>query len=159
MKITIKGIVDEDVVNYKKTSMTILFPRCTFKCEKESGTACCHNSELAGLPDIKVSVTEIVERYLGNKITNAIVCAGLEPLDSIQELFVLVYAFRAVTNDDIVIYTGYKKDEKTAEINALKKFKNIIVKYGRFIPNANKRYDYVIGVTLASDNQIAERIS
>ena len=41
MEIKLKGIVDEDVVNYRKTSMFIIFPSCDFKCEKECGRAVC----------------------------------------------------------------------------------------------------------------------
>jgi len=37
--------------------------------------------------------------------------------------------------------------------------KNIIIKYGRFIPDKEKHYDEVLGIYLASDNQYAERIS
>ena len=33
----IKFLVDEDFVNYKKPSMFIGFPSCTWKCEKECG--------------------------------------------------------------------------------------------------------------------------
>jgi hypothetical protein len=36
---------------------------------------------------------------------------------------------------------------------------NIIIKYGRFIPNHQPHYDEILGVKLASDNQYAERIS
>ena len=36
--------------------------------------------------------------------------------------------------------------------------KNIIIKFGRFIPNRPSRYDEVLGVELASDNQFAKRI-
>ena len=38
-------------------------------------------------------------------------------------------------------------------------FKNIIIKFGRYIPNRNNKYDEILGVTLASDNQFAEKIS
>ena len=31
----IKGLMTEDFVNYKKVSMTIIFPYCTFKCGKD----------------------------------------------------------------------------------------------------------------------------
>jgi len=34
----IKGLIDEDFVNYKKPSMTIMMPYCTFKCDKEYGS-------------------------------------------------------------------------------------------------------------------------
>lgn len=39
------------------------------------------------------------------------------------------------------------------------KWKNIIVKFGRFIPNQHPHYDEVLGINLASDNQYAEKIS
>lgn len=41
----------------------------------------------------------------------------------------------------------------------LKKYKNIIVKFGRYIPNQKKHFDPVLGVELASDNQHAEKLS
>ena len=37
-------------------------------------------------------------------------------------------------------------------------FKNIIIKYGRYIPDQEPHYDEVLGVNLASDNQYAERL-
>jgi hypothetical protein len=37
----IKGIVDEDFVNYKKPSMFIIMPYCDFKCDKEAGCSIC----------------------------------------------------------------------------------------------------------------------
>ena len=40
----------------------------------------------------------------------------------------------------------------------LKKYKNIIVKFGRFIPNQEKQYDEVLGVYLASNNQYGEKL-
>ena len=62
-------------------------------------------------------------------------------------------------NDDVVIYTGYNKEEIADKIEVLKKFKNIIIKFGRFIPNSKKKYDEVLGVELASENQYGEKIS
>ena len=32
----IKGLIDEDFINYKKPSMVIEFPYCNFKCDKTS---------------------------------------------------------------------------------------------------------------------------
>ena len=109
--LTIKGLVDEDFVNYKKPSMYIAFPNCTFKCDIEAGCSICQNSSLANEPDIEISEEAIVERYMNNPITKAIVCAGLEPFYSPAILYELVSAFRKVTNDDIVIYTGFKECE------------------------------------------------
>lgn len=63
------------------------------------------------------------------------------------------------TQDDIVIYTGYYKEEIEEYIDELKMFPNLIVKFGRYIPNHEKHFDEVLGIYLASDNQYAERIS
>ena len=58
-----------------------------------------------------------------------------------------------------IIYTGYYPNEILDKINKLKKYKNIIIKFGRYIPNDSPRYDDIIGVELASSNQYAEVIS
>lgn len=155
----IKAIVDEDFSNYKKPSMLIGFPRCSWKCEKECGVRVCQNGVLATAKDIEVSVDEIINRYLNNKLTTAVVCGGLEPMDSWSDLLLFIEKFREKTNMDIVVYTGYNKEEITDKIDILKKYKNIIVKFGRFVPNQEKHYDEILGVELASPNQYAEVIS
>lgn len=154
----IKGIIDEDFVNYKKPSMFIAFPTCSFKCEKDCGVRCCQNSDLAKQKDIEVDVDSIVERYIANNITSAIVMGGLEPFDS-KDIYHLITAFRAATDDDIVIYTGYNETEVLFNIGVLSQYKNIIIKFGRYVPNQEKHFDEVLGVWLASDNQHAIRIS
>lgn len=151
----IKGLISEDFVNYKKPAMTIMFPHCSFKC----GEGYCQNSPLVKSKDIEISIQDIIKRYLHNPITEAIVLQGLEPFDDFNELFELVKCFRQYCNDDIVIYTGYYKEEIADKLPLLSKYKNIIIKYGRYIPNQEKHYDEVLGVYLASSNQYAERIS
>ena len=155
----VKEIRDEDFTSYKKPSMVIGFPSCTFKCERECGQKMCQNSALATAPDIHVNKYDIVDRYLTNPITKSIIMAGLEPFDSWENLSDLIVEFRKYTNDDIVIYTGYKKEEISYAIDWLTLFPNVIVKYGRFIPNQEPHYDEVLGIKLASDNQYAEVIS
>ena len=139
--------------------MVISFPRCNWKCEKECGQQVCQNGALAKAPNIDVDVDIIVKKYLNNPITKAVVCGGLEPLDSWSELLLFIQKFRAKSNDDIVIYTGYYKEEIVDKIDWLKSYDNIIIKFGRFIPGHKKHYDEVLGVELASDNQHAEVIS
>lgn len=151
----IKGIITEDLVNYKKVSMTIMFPYCTFKC----GTEYCQNSPLAKSKNINMKPEDIVSRYISNPMTEAIVMQGLEPFDSWEDLSKLIVRIRQETNDDIVIYTGYNLEEISYAISWLKMFPNIVVKFGRYIPNQKSHYDEVLGVNLASDNQFAERIS
>lgn len=155
----IKGITDEDFVNYKKPSMFIAFPHCTFKCEKECGERCCQNSALAASETVEMPCREIVDRYLSNPITSAVVCGGLEPFDDFPDLYNLVWELRRRSNDDVVVYTGYRREEITEQIQTLSGEKNIVVKFGRYIPGQEPHIDPVLGVALASDNQYAERIS
>ena len=155
----IKGLLDEDFVNYKLPSMFIAFPHCTFKCEKECGVRCCQNSDLALQKSIDIDIEAVAQRYKNNPITHAIVCGGLEPMDSFEELVNLIKHIRHIgIKDKIVLYTGYEKPEIVDKIHILSTFGNIIVKYGRFIPNQEKHYDEVLGVYLASDNQYAEEL-
>lgn len=155
----IKQLIDEDFVNYKKPSMFIGFPLCSWKCEVECGEGVCQNGSLANSPDINISIEEICNRYMENDLTHALVFGGLEPFDTWDSLLLLISHMRKHTDDDIVIYTGYYSDEITNAINILKSYPNIIVKFGRYIPNQNPHFDDILGVDLASDNQYAKKIS
>ena len=155
----IRGIVDEDFVNYKLPSMVIEMPYCDFKCDKECGRQICQNNSLIHEPIIDINDDLLIQRYLDNIISEALVFQGLEPLDSIEELMPFIEKFRAKSNDDIVIYTGYKEDEMLTVTLLLSSFKNIIIKYGRFRPNEEKHFDKTLGIYLASNNQYAKKIS
>lgn len=152
----IKGIISEDFINYKKPCMVIEFPVCKdFKC----GQALCQNNPLIKYPDIEISYSQIVKQYLENDITQAIVFQGLEPFDSPHDIFLLIEEFRKYTNDDIVIYTGYYQSEIPSYTSMLYNYKNIIVKFGRYIPNQTLHYDEILGIYLASDNQYTIKIN
>ena len=159
----VKGIVAEDFINYKLPSMFIITCQCDFKCYRELGLpeSDCPNAFLLNTPDICMSIEDIYKMYESNDISKAIVIGGLEPFMQFAELEDLIWYFRSHNeNCDIVIYTGYNKDEIAPEISVLRRdFKNIIIKFGRYIPNSSPRYDDILGVTLASDNQYAEKIS
>ena len=62
-------------------------------------------------------------------------------------------------DDDIVIYTGYYENEIKDKIDILKQYKNIVVKFGRYIPNDTEHYDSVLGVNLANKEQYGKKIS
>ena len=156
----IKGIIFEDTINYKKISLTIMMPYCSFKCDKESGTNICQNGKLANDPNIDIDPKQIIETYyLNNNLVDSIVFQGLEPFDSWDDLLNFVKEFRKVSFDDIVIYSGYNEDEIVNQINELSQFSNIIVKFGRYLPNQESHFDEVLGVKLASSNQYAKKIS
>ena len=155
----VKAVIDEDFVNYKKPSMFIAFPRCDFKCERECGIACCQNSDLAQSPDIEIDCQKLVERFLQNPISEAVVCGGLETFDTFDDLIYFIRAFREKSDAEIVVFTGFSRVEVDDKIDVLSSFKNIIVKFGRYIPGQKPHYDEVLGIELASDNQYAEQIS
>ena len=157
----IKGLIDEDYVNFKLPCMYIAFPNCTFKCDKENGAQLCQNCHLASAPEIEVSKEELIERYINNPFSKAIVLAGLEPFDNFMDVFSFVDCARRQykLNDPIVIYTGYTEEELKFRIAFLSRYKNIIVKFGRYIPNQKSHYDNVLGVNLASDNQYAKELN
>lgn len=156
----IKGLQDEVFSDYKKPSMYIAFPSCSFKCDIENGCALCQNAALAHAPEIEISFNDLLDRYRSNQITTAIVCGGLEPFDSDEELLILVRAARDYykIKDDIVIYTGYTEEELQDNYyhQRIIEYGNIIIKYGRFRPNEEPHLDPVLGVSLASDNQYAK---
>lgn len=156
----IKGLVEYDISNYYKPSMFIIFPYCTFKCDYECGRAVCQNSALAKEEIKNIKPKDLMERYVNNPLTKAIVCGGLEPLDSLQDLSNFIELARLFTNDDIVIYTGYTEEESAEIIKELIPLaNNLIIKFGRFIPDQESHYDEVLGINLASPNQYARRIS
>lgn len=156
----IKGLIFEDMVNYKKISLTIMMPICNFKCDKECGRNVCQNSPLANSPDIDIDPESVINLYyLNNPLTDSLVFQGLEPLDTFDDLIDFIKKFREVSEDDIVIYTGYNIDEASNYVNYLQQYKNIIIKFGRFIPDQESHYDEVLGVNLASPNQYAVKIS
>lgn len=153
----IKTLIDEDFSNYKKPAMFICAPRCNMKCGEEL----CQNSPWLKQPDIDMNFRRLVERYLDNNLTHAIVFGGLDPIDTFSDLWYFLAILRNSyrCNDDVVIYTGYTKCEIADKVKILKEFPNIIIKYGRYIPNQQPHYDEVLGVNLASNNQYAEKIS
>lgn len=153
----LKGVIFEDFVNYKKPSMVLQFPKCSFKC----GESVCQNSTLALSQDIECDITKLIKQYIDNPITEAIVMQGLEPFDSFGDVFDFISVLRDdfQCNDDVVIYTGYNEHEISSELLMLKEFRNIIIKFGRYVPDIGDAYDSLLGVRLASNNQYARRIS
>lgn len=157
----LKFIKRDDFVNYKKCSMFLGTTSCDWKCCKESNLPCsiCQNYPWSNNPIKEFNNKDIINMYLKDGLEESIVFGGLEPMLQFQELVSFIDKFRKVSEDDIVIYTGYYPVEIEKEIEILKKYKNIIVKFGRYVPNRKSRYDEILGITLISDNQYAEKIS
>lgn len=160
--IRIKDILYEDFVNYCKPSMFIALGECDWKCciEQNIDISICQNSEIAKQKDIEINISELFDKYVSNTITHSIVIAGLEPMTRFNEILNMIKYFRNnYIDDDIVVYTGYYPNEIEEQVDTLKQFKNIIIKFGRYTQNSNKKYDEILGIYLASDNQYAIKIS
>lgn len=158
--IEVKGIIFEDFVNYKKPCMTLMMPKCNFKCDKECGMQVCQNSGLAAAPNQTVLINDLMRGYKSNSITEAIVLQGLEPFDSLIDLYTVAAALEDFNiTDDFVIYTGYTREELKSKLKPLYKVPgHLIIKWGRYIPNQQPHYDPILGVYLASDNQYGEQL-
>lgn len=157
----IKGIEIEDFINYKTPSMFISMGTCDFKCAKDGNfdKSVCQNSLLARTEDRSISNERLVELYVSNPITKAIVIGGMEPFTYWEELSDFIKLVRSTVDDEIIIYTGYYPNEISDKLLELVDFNNIIIKFGRFIPNSKKKFDKVLGIELASDNQYAYRLN
>lgn len=160
---TVKDIIYDDLINYKEPSTFIGCCCCDWKCCKEQNvnTSVCQNNSLYNLPNHQVTIDSIIECHIHDDISKAIVFGGLEPILQFEEMYNFIFRLRNKykCTDTVIIYTGYYPEEINYQISRLKIFSNIIIKFGRFVPNGNKKYDETLGVTLASDNQYAERIS
>ena len=159
--IRLKNILDEDFQDYKKPSMMLATCQCDWKClrEQELDLSLCQNSELSKQKNINISIDTIVDRYINNSITKAIVIGGLEPFLQFDDILEFIKYFRQKSKDDIVIYTGYYPNEIEDKLIRLKQYKNIIIKFGRYIHEDTKIFDKVLGVWLISSNQFACKIS
>lgn len=156
----IKRFIDEDFVQYKKPVMFIGTCFCNWKCctEQNLDKTFCQNSSLAKSPILEVDNEVLIERYLDNPITKAIVFGGLEPFEQFKEIYDFINDFREESEDEVVIYTGYNLEEIKDKIMELKDFENVIIKFGRYIPNDENKFDEILGVKLASKNQYAMRL-
>ena len=173
----LKFLIDEDMVNYKEPSMFVGFPYCSFKCEIDCGEIICQNHPNYNLNLVNVSIDNLCKRFIDNDLSKSLVLGGFEPLDSPFDVETLIDTLRNKynCNSPIIIYTGYTEEECNgihkkeyqnvnyeklqAVYNQIISYSNIIIKFGRFIPNMKSHFDDVLGVNLASDNQYAKRFN
>jgi hypothetical protein len=91
-------------------------------------------------------------------LSECVIFAGLEPMLQFEEIVFFINEFRKTNREEVLIYTGYYPDEIKYQIEKLKIFSNIIVKFGRYKGNSRPKQDMVLKVELASENQFAKRI-
>lgn len=157
----IKTYQDESFEYYKEPVLLIATTTCDFKCciEGNMPISICQNEPWTKKPTYEIPNITLIQLYLNNPITKAICFAGFEPFKQWNEIQNFVKEFRQYTDNPIILYTGYDLQEVSDKVEWLKQYPNIIIKFGRFLPNQEKHYDEVLGVDLASNNQYAEVIS
>ena len=161
----VRKLLTERFQDYKVPSMYLAACFCDWKCCPDKPYVC-QNNPVANLPVTDIPDDEILDTYLADPITEAIVIAGLEPLLQVHEVCNLIRrAVRRGIKTTFVIYTGYTKDEVRCisffddlKDTGYRKNVQVIIKYGRYVPDQQPHFDEVLGVELASDNQYAEII-
>lgn len=75
----IKGLVDEDFVNFKLPCMFISIGTCNWKCciEANIPVTVCQNSDLAKQKDIDIPIDEIFNRYISILFQKLLLLVGL----------------------------------------------------------------------------------
>lgn len=158
----VKTIIDERFEDYKLPSMYIGCIYCDGKCAIEGGFPLSHciNEKWNETIIREFDDGEIIERYLRNRLTKAMVFGLLEPMCQFNEVYTFIKKLRQQyhCNDTVVIYTGYTEEEcvQNSWLSQLEALGNVIVKFGRYIPGQTPHYDEILGVKLASDNQYAK---
>lgn len=156
----VKAIQDENFQDYKLPNMFISTCFCDGKCWRELGleVSNCQNEQIMREKTFDIADSYIVERYLSNPITSAVVIGGLEPMLQFDEVICFIKELRKHCNDPVVIYTGYYPEEIADKMPILAAQHNIIVKFGRYIPNKPPKFDEILGINLVSDNQYAQKL-
>lgn len=155
-------MIEENNLNhYYKNGLLIATVNCDWKCLKESNLSLdvCQNSHTNKMKTKTIEVSKLVCMFEENLMSDCVIFAGLEPMLQIEEIVKFIEVFRVSNDSDVIIYTGYYKKEIEDTVNRLKKYDNIIIKFGRFIPNVDSVYDNVLKIKLVSGNQYAEKIS
>ena len=148
----VKDVV-EVFQDYKKSAVLFSMCYCDWKCCKEAGIDVCHNLPIAKQENVKLTFSDALS-IVNNSVTDAVLFGGLEPLLQSEEVTHLIRYFREHgVKKDIVVYTGYYIEEIDKDVLESLTQCHVILKCGRFIPNRPSKFDDVLGVTLASDNQ------
>lgn len=141
--------------DYKKSALLLSTCYCDWKCCIEAGVdkSVCQNQKIAQQREVTLPFESVLKK-VNQSFTDAVIFGGLEPFMQADEVIQCIeYLRQHGVKKDIVIYTGYYVEEIDAETLAYLVLNGVILKCGRFIPNRKSKFDAVLGITLASDNQ------
>lgn len=153
-EIRLKDVV-EVFQDYKKSALLLCCISCDWKCCIEAGISndVCQNHNIAKQGEARLPFDVILNR-VNSSLTDAIIFGGLEPLLQTKEVCGLIeYLRECGVKKDILVYTGYYLEEIDSGVLERLKKCHVILKCGRYIPNKPKKFDKILGITLASDNQ------
>lgn len=142
--------------DYKKSALLLCTCFCDWKCCTELGRdkSMCQNSTLKEVAIKKIPFSEIFDMVTRNTVIDAVIFGGLEPFIQINQVIQCIeYLRERGMTKDILIYTGYYIEEIDEAIIERLKESDVILKCGRYIPDRPPKFDDILGVTLASDNQ------
>lgn len=145
----IQNIIHNESVSYKRPVMRIELP--------SSEGVNLHINEISAV----VADGDIIKSYLFNEFTEAIYIVG-DLIIQFSEIFNFIAKLRNdfYCDDDVIIFTEYHETNLNYVLNALRMFRNIIVRFRG--DSAAKysviHYDAVLGIYIP-DNQYARRIS
>jgi len=146
--------------DYYKPSLYIpIGITCTGKCFKDLGIESVNCQNWCLNKTISIDSDVLVNNIVSKKLAEAYVFSGKEPFDNFEQMLKLIYEIRFINYKDIVIYTGYYECEISSKINLLKIFPNVIIKFGRYIPDSEPIVDPILKIALSSNNQFAKVIS
>lgn len=163
--IALHGYLEEDLQDYRKASMFLAFPTCSFKCAKDLNVRpeeICQNYFNINSQVYEYDLEDLWQIYINNPITESFVLGGLEPFDSFYDLKLFLNFIRndKLCKDDIVVYTGYYPQEIEEKLYFIKEnYNNIYIKFGRYKPNQERHYDNILGISLANKEQFGLRLS
>lgn len=145
MKILIKGIFHERTEDAPFIGALICANNCNFNCND------CINQDLKYSTGYYMEDTEIIKEVLSNIFNKGIILSGLEwTLQSAEMLKLIDLALD--NNLEVILYTGMIKEDFFNKFPQLK-YKNILIKFGKFNKELYVENYKVYGIKLASSNQ------
>lgn len=141
--------------DYKKSAILFSTCYCNWKCCHEAGIpeSVCQNQKVAQQREVYLPFESVLKK-VNQSFTDAVIFGGLEPMLQADEVVQCIqYLRQHGVKKDIVVYTGYYVEEIDEETLAYLAMNDVILKCGRYIPDRKPKFDAVLGITLASDNQ------
>lgn len=150
--IKVRSLVDEDTGHYKETSFFIETSLAPLSLDEGFNFS---------MKVARLLSWNLISHYMDNPLMTAIVFKGDEPFQQYEGIFHFIKLLREdrFCMDTVVIYSDLSRADIHEEVERLKIFPNIIVKFEPHIREYPPYFDNLLGATLSSDNQYALKIS